>query len=261
MKTLFFTVICSPFLMIATHGFSEKQPDKPPELPRLVCDAFKECGKRLELYGDYLYLQPNGSDLYYGVEANGLNPDIAVPALSPNWKVLEINPDYHSGFEVGLGILGATAGLNINWERLHTKDKESFTAPAADGFMVGPLFDIGPNSASYKVAQGKALFYFDEGNLNLAKEFCPFKNWRTKISGGGSFARIKQTVQSNYSNNDNTISRRVRTSSTFIGGGPQLGIGYDYQISKGLHLVGNSVFSLYMGRLKTRRRFNRQRLN
>jgi len=59
------------------------------------------CSATYEIYGTYLYLQPNGSDLYYGVEAIPLDSSIAVPAVSPNWNTFEIDSGYQSGFDVG----------------------------------------------------------------------------------------------------------------------------------------------------------------
>ena len=215
-----------------------------PELCRLHPTTFG-------VYGELLYLQPNGSDLYYGVEAIGLDPNIAVPAVSPNWKVLEIDPDYQLGFQIGANVLfSKNTSLELNWERIHAHDKESFTAPAGAGFMVGPFFDIGPNSAAYKVASGKVRSHFDQVNFEIGKQLCFFKDFYTKFYTGAAFLRIKENLTSKYSSTDGTITRSVNTSSKFIGGGPQFGVNYRYRIFDHLFFGGDSTLSLFMGRLK-----------
>lgn len=251
MKTLFTSVACALLSTLAADPSPAADPT--PVVPRhCLPETAKSCNVTYELYGECLFLQPNGSDLYYGAEAIGLDSSIAVPAASPNWKVLEINPDYHFGFEVGTSVLFSTPNIKIdlNWERLHAHDSDSFEASSAPGYMVGPFFDIGPNSDAYKIARGHATSRFDAVNLNFGKQLCFFKNFHTNFYGGVGFARIKQTIKSSYSNVAGTIARHVKTSSTFIGAGPQLGLDYDYRICKNFLFTGTSVVSLLMGQLK-----------
>lgn len=248
MKTFF--IFLSTFAVCFLTTFSEAYENY--SEANGCCFEPSECSQiSYGVYGEWLYLQPNGSNLYYGVEAIGLDPDISVPAVSPNWNVLEIDPNYHSGFRVGTKAYFHCNDMSIdlNWERLHAKDRDSFTAPNADGFMVGPFFDIGPNSASYKIARGHATSEFDQVNLNFGKHFC-FCNLFANVYGGVAFSRIKQTVHSSYSNVDETISRYVKSPSTFTGGGPQIGLDYDYQIWNNFCFTGSSVASLFIGEMK-----------
>jgi hypothetical protein len=121
--------------------------------------------------------------------------------------------------------------------------------------MVGPFFDIGPNSSSYKVAKGKDRFNFDQVNLEFGKQLCFFKDFYTKFYDGAAFMRTKETLASSYSNTAKTISRSVKTSSTFIGAGPQIGLDYRYRIVNHFFFGGNSTLSLFMGRLKNKTTF------
>jgi hypothetical protein len=184
----------------------------------------------------------------------GINPALPSPAsiASPDWTILEINPDYHLGFEVG-----ARANLNnynidieLNWERLYGKDSESFEASSTAGVMVGPFFDIGPNSASYKIARGKYSSNFDQVNLSFGKKICFFDDFYTHFFGGAGFNRIKQTLNNFYSNTAMTTSREIETSSTFTGAGPQIGLDYQYRIYKSFFFKGRSLLSLFMGQIK-----------
>ncbi len=215
----------------------------------------KWCDMSYEFYGAWLFLQPNGSNLYYAAEAIPFDPDIAVPAVSPNWEIKEIDPNYHSGFEIGTIFLFRNTNIDIklNWERLHAKDTDSVKVASSN--MVGPLFDIGPNSTGYGQAKGKLRSHFDAVNLNVGKKICFFNRLYMDFDAGVGFVRIKQNLKSNYSNTTGTIARSVATNSQFIGAGPQLGIYYDYRIVDNLFFTGNTDLSLLMGQMKNHTRY------
>lgn len=207
----------------------------------------------VELYGECLFLQPNGSDLYYAAEAIPLDPSITIPAISPNWKIFEIDPDYRFGFEIGAKALFTNPHLYLeaNWERLHSHDSASKEVPLSTD-MIGPLFDIGPNSAVYLNAKGKATFHFDAVNLVFGKQCCFFKNLYTNFFAGASFARIRQSLQSKYSNTSSSTSRIVETHSTFTGAGPVFGLDFDYRIAGRFFFTGSTSAGLIMGELENR---------
>src|SRR5690606_20025307 len=145
-------------------------------------------------YGKALYLQPNSSNLYYGAEA------LPLPVPTPNWKSLEIRPDYHFGFEVGVTTFTAcpNARLQLNWERLHSSDSSS--KRVSEENMVGPYFNIGPDVHPYKIAHGHATHEFDAVNLNLGKQLICCNGLKVDWFTGVSFTRIKQSITSNFSN-------------------------------------------------------------
>lgn len=228
----------------------QQQMQQPPSSPHCwKTDPF--CSDvTYELYGDLLYLQPNASNLYYAVEAIPFDEDIAIPAASPNWKVFEINPNYRFGFDVGLQVLFPNSQMNIeaNWERLHTHDSHSHHVPIS-GDMVGPIFDIGPNSALYLKAKGKARFHFDTANLMFVKRYCFYDRIYTSFYAGASFVRIKEILRAEYSNTSTSTARIIESHSTFTGGGPQFGLNFDCRLYDNLFFTGSSSVSLYMGRL------------
>jgi hypothetical protein len=232
---------CGPLEYFQTSTYSKAKPEEKNNSEPV---SFKP-------YGAALLLQANGSDFYYGAEADGLDPNIAVPAISPNWQILEISPGYHFGFEVGASIVlnSAKITLDVNWERLHSHDTDSFDAPPANGFMVGPIFDIGPNSAIYKNAQGTANTHFDEVKLTAVKQICSFDNFSSNFYAGGGFSRIKYFLQSNYANATSLSERISQTTSTFIGAGPLIGFDYNFRIVENFFFTGNSFLPLYMGRM------------
>ncbi|HEX2583167.1 MAG TPA: Lpg1974 family pore-forming outer membrane protein [Chlamydiales bacterium] len=253
MKTL---LAISCFL---TTALMAEQPMQCCRISKQCCpETFNPCGLTYGFYGEFLYLQPNGTDLFYGATAVGISPTSSgdgfslASIASPDWTVLEIQPDYHSGFEVGVKLASNNnhITINLNWERLHAVDSNSYSASADIGHMVGPFFDIGPNSAAYKIATGKATSHFDAVNLTFGKNLCFFNNFHTELYGAAAFARIKQTLLSTYSNFSGSISRAVETDSTFTGAGPQVGLNYDYRIHSGFFFSGNSTLSLLVGQMK-----------
>ncbi len=212
-----------------------------------------------ELYGDLLFLQPNGSSLYYAAQAIPLDQSIpggAVnEAVSPNWKIFELSPDYTPAFKIGAKALFSATNtvLETSWERLRSSKTASKTlSTTADGgtLMIGPIFDIGPNSAAYTIAHGKVNFQFDAVNLIFGQSFCAFKHLYPTIFAGAGFTRIQQDAHSSYSNAAGTSIRKIRTESTFIGAGPQVGFNFDYRIVSGFFFTGSSSIGLMIGESK-----------
>ena len=212
----------------------------------------------VEFYGECLFLQPNGSSLYYAVEAFPLDESIALPILSPDWQVFEIFPNYSPAFNIGARILFSDMDTSIsaNWERLFSSQTASHTVAGVAGDMIGPNFDIGPNSHNYTEADTKAKFHFDAANLTFGQRFSVFNRFYPNINTGGSFARIKQIISSTYENNAAAVSRTIDTYSTFTGAGPQLGFDFDYRIIAGFFLNGSTSLALVIGELENGTTYN-----
>ncbi len=191
-----------------------------------------------------LFLQPNSSNLYYGAEA------IPLPLPSPNWKSLEIQPDYHWGFDLSLKTFFNKPNVSIVvcWERLHSSDTSSTTVGNEN--MVGPYFNIGPDAVAYKNASGKVDHQFDAVNLHFDRQLICDPCFKTNFFGGVDFARIKQTITSNFSNNDETITRYISTPTEFTGVGPGFGVDFAYDFCRGLSFTGETSISLLMGWLR-----------
>lgn len=244
--------------LIATTLMANQFTEPCPLSQQCCPETFHPCRVTYGFYGEFLYLQPTGTDMFYGASAIGISPTSSgdgfslASLASPDWTILEIQPDYHPGFEIGVNLVSNHDNLSVtaSWERLHTTDSNSFTTSAAVGHMVGPFFDIGPNSAAYKIAKGKASSYFDAVNLTFGRNLCFFNDFHTQFYGAAAFARIEQKLSSSYSNFSGSISRIIDTNSTFTGAGPQVGLDYDYRIYRGFFFSGKSVLSLFVGQMK-----------
>jgi hypothetical protein len=212
-----------------------------------------------EIYAELLFLQPNGSSLYYAAQATPLDQSInggtADQAVSPNWKIFELSPNYTPAFKIGGKILFTPGRTNLeaSWERLYSSKKASKTlSPTADGgtLMIGPLFDIGPNSAAYTKAHGVVHFQFDAVDLVFGQQFCAFTRWYPNLFVGAGFVRIKQALKSTYSNVAGDSVRSFDASSVFTGAGPKLGLNFDYRIVTDFFFSGASSIGLMIGQSK-----------
>jgi hypothetical protein len=212
--------------------------------------AYNECAcASYELGICALYLQPNSSNIYYGAEAEPL------PVPTPNWKSLEIRPDYHLGFD-----LSAEAHFNrthtrlrLNWERLHSSDSDSTHVTGAD--MLGPYFNIGPDAQPYKMARGHVSHEFDSVSLNFGKQLTCCPDFVLNYYAGLTAVRIEQTLSSYFANDDETITHRNKSQSRYIGAGPEFGMDFAYQFCGGFAFIGESSISLLTGNLKNHTRF------
>lgn len=197
-----------------------------------------------EIYCNALYLQPNSSNLYYGAEA------LPLPIPTPNWKSLEIKPDFHFGFDIGVKTLinRRNTKLQLSWERLHSSDSSS--RRVSEENMVGPYFNIGPDAEPYKIANGHVTHEFDAVNFNLGNQLVCFNGLKANWFGGISITRIKQDVTSDFSNYDGTITRHVKAPTIFLGGGPEFGLDFIYRLCGNFSLISDTSCALLLGTLK-----------
>jgi hypothetical protein len=196
-----------------------------------------------------LFLQPSSSNLYFAAEADPL------PIERPDWKIHEVHPSYHFGFDVGIaGIFhSSNSTLSLNWEHFHTLDSHSKTVAPEN--MLGPFFEIGPDASPYKKARGHSFFCFDEVDLDYGV-FVDFgSRLRTDLYAGVSFAKIRQTQHVKFESNDGNTARTIRPHSRFWGVGPQIGVDFSYRIIKGFNLIGSGVGSIYVGMMENFTRY------
>ncbi len=197
-----------------------------------------------------LALQGFANNCDYAAEALPFDYGTTAPALSPNWVIPNISPDFHFGFDVGVaGIFHcAKSRLMLNWERYHTSNDSGSIEVSSISSMVGPFFEIGPDASSYKKAKGSVNFHFDEANATYGTfvQFGPLL--RMNLFAGASFMRVVEHRFTTISDLPGTIVRTLRVPAKFTGGGPQLGCDFNYTIADGLQLTGLTRASIWVGR-------------
>ncbi len=195
----------------------------------------------VDLFFNAMILQPTTSYLHYAVEA------VPLPVPSPHWKIFDIRTDYDFGFDLGAEIIfhGVNTSLTLDWQRFHSDDTAH--KQVQSDHMIGPFFEIGPDAEPYKQARGHVSFHFDQINLDYGQFVQLGRRLRTNLFAGVGFARIKQTLNSRFSNLEGNIVRTIHVPSLFTGGGPQMGMNFTYCLVKGFQFVGGARGSLFVG--------------
>lgn len=191
-----------------------------------------------------LYLQPSGTHLHYGAEADPL------PAPTPNWKIHDIKPDYHVGFEVKAKAFchEKNTVAFVTYSHFNATDSSSTSLPSSD--MIGPFFEIGPDATPYNKAKGHADFKYNALNLDYGISVNFGNSLHTTLFAGIGGVSIKETLSTFYSNPDGSVTRNIKTPSSFLGAGPQLGLDFAWNLCGGWNITGSGVTSLFVGNVK-----------
>lgn len=203
---------------------------------RLACPCYE-----FEVEGRALYWQPYASNMHYLALEKPLVVD------SPNWKIEDINPEYHWAYEVSASAFfhDSHTKTRLTWTEYHSVDTDSEHAHGSD--IVGPFFDI---ELPFQRAKGRVDFRYYNLKLDcgIAVDFgCRF---HTYLYSGVDSTLIKQHLISKYASEDKKTSRKIKTPSQFLGGGPQIGFDFSYEFWNGFEFNGGGKGSLLVGRLK-----------
>lgn len=202
-----------------------------------------------EIEGTLLYLQPSAANLHYVAEA------FPLPLPSPNWQTNDIRPDYHFAFDVGASVhTPGSTKASLNYTNFRSKD--SATTIAGTNDMVGPFFEIGPDAALYTRAKGRVSFEFDALDVEYGIDVNFGENLHTNFFAGVAGARIKQGLVSWYSNQDGSVSRKIKMPSSFTGAGPEFGVDFSYAFCDGFRLTGGALAALLVGNLKNHTKYD-----
>jgi len=197
-----------------------------------------------------LFVKPSTNNLYYAAEAFPFNTALTTPILSPRWEIFDLHPDYHAGFDIGLQVTCHSRGSNIglNWERFASSTCATHIVAIND--MIGPLSSIGPDAAKYTHGRGNVHFTFNEVNARYGVYMSIGMDLQTNLFAGISFAKIKQSLVTLYSDGTTVISRTTSVPSSFAGTGPQCGVDFTYNIAGGFNFTGQCTAALLMGKVK-----------
>ncbi len=112
--------------------------------------------------------------------------------------------------------------------------------------MVGPSYEIGPDSAVFKNAQGALKTSYDSVNIDAGHTFCAACVYQLRIFGGAEFARIGQNVSGMFQSGDGLTTASNTNNSLFTGAGPRLGVKGQYAIGD-LQLFGEAAGAALIG--------------
>jgi hypothetical protein len=213
------------------------------ECPPIPCET-KTCGRPWYIYGfgDYMYLQPRSADVPFGEILTAANP-----LAAPKGEVGVADPDYSTGFRVGLGGScdnGCTIfEASYMWFNSHTDASMMADTPTAIRALTtfpGTLnvaADSNFADASYDID-------FQFGDLNVKRALCRGPDHNLYLVLGGRYANLQQDFLANY----NVLGvTTVTTDIVFDGVGPRAGLQGDYRFKKGFFMFGSGALNLIFG--------------
>jgi hypothetical protein len=228
------------------------------QTPDNQCNDFSICvvksSAAFETSASLLFLQPSSGNPVYATVTN------PYPLLTPHWSDQGVNPDFSPAFSVGMRYL-ADCGCDIQlaWTHLNTFDHASTRSttplPPVPGIpppsgppatqALGPPFLIGP-PLPFASASAVAHFAYDAVNLDAGLLLGAGSQVQVRTFVGLQFARISQSLSTDFQSSDGTLSFTDVSKSLFTGVGPRIGIDVHY-IAGNLELLGGLAGATLIG--------------
>src|SRR5262249_17728691 len=144
--------------------------------------------------------------------------------------------------------------IRLDWTHLNSFDDGSAVAPNTPhkpglNTSLGPSFLIGPPTP-FSSANAVAHFAYDAVDLDAGLFLRPYDHVQLRTFAGVQFARISQSVTTNFRSPDGSISFTDVPQSVFTGAGPRLGANVQYLAGK-LGLLGEMAGSLLIGTMQS----------
>lgn len=216
-------------------------------------------------YISLLYIQPNADNLKYATYVSGIQP------YYQSWHYQAINPVYHPAFELGYSYAFKDKPYSASIYWLHLNSNDSDNKQAATGTdlttveFVAPPFEMSPPVFGIKHVDSRANFVFDNILLNISKSIDYGPQLQTQFFGGISILNLNETVNTTFSDYvgspatpysyatppDPLYSFQLQNTSRFLGAGPNVGFGVQYETTSGFGVLGQVMGSLSVGTIKT----------
>lgn len=186
---------------------------------------------RFETSASLLLLQASSSNPVYTTVTN------PYPILSPHWNNRVINPDLTPAFNVGVrGLFDGGGDIRLGWTHLNSFDDGSTVSanplPPRAGIpplsgppstqALGPTYLVGP-PLPFATAAGVLHSAYDAVDLEAGLTLCA-GHWRLRPFAGLQYARISQSLTTNYQSVGAIFLFRDVTDSLFNGVGPRVGV-------------------------------------
>ncbi len=192
----------------------------------------------------FLYMQPTSSNSDYAALA------FPLPLASPNWQIEDLKSDYHPAYEIALHATDDCNSTTFEIDYFHFQSKDTASKFAGDNNMIGPFFEIGPDSLLYTQAKAKERIFLDEGYLNYGTSLSVNDNFSLNLFAGVAAMHLKKTLKSGFSNASGTVARSITTPTSYWGVGPQLGLDFTYSFCENFGIVGEGKTALFVGNMK-----------
>ncbi len=217
----------------------------------------------------YLYIKPSSNNLKYATFVSGTQP------YYQSWHYLQINPDFHSAFDVGFNyaIPHTFYSTAIEWVHLNSNDssfKQASTSTDLETVQfVGPPYEMSPPVFGIKRVASEVNFKFDSILLNISELFEPDSHVQTRFFGGLNILNLKQYITTTFSDYagspataysyplppDPSFSFETENVSKYLGVGPDLGLNIRYTSDSGFGVFAEFLGSLTAGTVQTQDNF------
>lgn len=222
-----------------------------------------------DMYASLLYLQPGSDGLNYAVFTSGNQP------FQQSWAYQAIDPSYSPGYEFGVNHMfnDGFHSISLSWSHLNTKDSDSKQVSSGTDLktveFVAPEFDVGPAVFGIKRADAMVEFNFDSLKFNLGRSLQPSANLQTKFFAGVGLLRIDQTITTAFSQYAGTPATpysyalpadpnylfKIKSQSSYLGAGPDIGFNAQYQLFRNIGLVGEMSGILAAGKSRAKENY------
>ncbi len=218
---------------------------------------------------EWLYIKPYSNNLKYATFVSGTQP------YYQSWHYQEINPGYHSAFELGLSyaIPHTSYSAAANWTHLNSNDssyKQASTGIDTSTIeFVGPPYEMSPPVFGIKRVDSKVNFAFDNVLLNGSKLVEFDSAIQARFFGGIDILKLNQTITTTFSNYagaqptpysyalppDPSFSFQTENVSKYLGAGPDLGMSFRYKTKSGFGVMGEFLGLLTAGTIQAQDNF------
>lgn len=216
-------------------------------------DALKQTGKNrqdavvldkqpqnLSVYAEGLFLKPNTTDLMdFAITDPGT-------ALATSGDIERVKFDQANALRVGLNYRAPNSPWDIhgNYTTFRTEGENSATAPAG-GFLFSTQSHPLQNHEA-QTANADAKLKYDGGNLEVGHNLKLGKNAGLRLFGGLGVASVDRDMTVNYDGISYTQGQ-VKSSSSFTGVGPRLGVEGRLNLGSGFSVFGRGAGTLLVG--------------
>jgi hypothetical protein len=213
-----------------------------PQAPVVGCECKqKEHHLCFDIYGDFLYLRPRGTNVPYAQPFNG-----AIPLAVPSGPVAVANPDWSSGFRVGGGVaIGDCSWLTADFAYYDVTTNGSIQAGpplSLNSLLLFPTTVNANNPAQSAVAHYDIQFKY--GDIDFHQLIWGGPRWHLDYLVGARYAHLEQDLNVTY---DILGATNVRSHINFDGGGGRLGLEGEYKVCHGFYTYGKGIASLLGG--------------
>jgi hypothetical protein len=251
-------IIAITCLMLGANALASGYKGEAPPLPPVTIPQLKG---GFDISISALYMTPSSSNLeYLGVIKTPTGADVLQHDYALTYNV---TPNNNWGFILDLGyVFPNTANdVRLDWMAFHSNYNSEHWVLGQNGMQTNVVFfptssEVLLANSDYAKALGTINYKLDALDLTFGQYLNIYQRLQTRVFTGLRYARIDSDMATTYivlwdtSIGDATAGGfSGNINSSFNGLGPMIGTRADFDLGKGLGLVGSIDFALLAGQL------------